>query len=632
MTGSPRPTLRQRLRYGFDNAMARGPVALIGLLFVATFAMILLASAVIQLAGLGPPGHSFGSRLYQTLLRAIDTGTVAGDTGAFAYVLVLVLVTFAGIFLVSSLIGVLTTGIEGRLRRLRRGRSLVLERDHTLILGWSDEVFTIVRELVIDNASERRPRVVIMADRDKVEMDDAIREKVGDTGRTRVIVRSGNPIDLTDLPLVNPHGARSIIVLGPGGEDPDAEVIKILLAITNDPARRRERYHLVAEIQDPDNLEAARLAGGDEVQLIDVNETIARLIAQTSRQAGLSVVYLELLDFAGDEIYFHPDGATPGRSFGELLNAFERVCVIGLLKSGRAVLDPPMDTPIEPGDELIVIAQDDSVLRDAARAAAGVDRGALREPPRRATAPERILLLGWNVRATAVINELDAYVSPGSSLTVLTEVPGADDEMAARCGELRNLHLEFHAGDPVDRRTLETVGVDGYEHVVVLSGFDRFDHQRADARTLLTLLHLREMASRVERGFSIVSEMMDDRNRKLAEATKAEDFIVSDRLVSLLLAQMSQSHHLQPVFADILDAEGAEIYLKPAQDYVEPAREVAFATVVEAARRRGEVAIGYRTAAASADASAAYGVSVNPPKSRRVTPAPGDRVIVIAQD
>lgn len=54
-----------------------------------------------------------------------------------------------------------------------------------------------------------------------------------------------------------------------------------------------------------------------------------------------------------------------------------------------------------------------------------------------------------------------------------------------------------------------------------------------------------------------------------------------------------------------------------------------FYTVVEAARRRGEVAIGYRRAGHGTDKARAYGVVVNPNKAEIVTFDPDDMVIVI---
>jgi hypothetical protein len=58
---------------------------------------------------------------------------------------------------------------------------------------------------------------------------------------------------------------------------------------------------------------------------------------------------------------------------------------------------------------------------------------------------------------------------------------------------------------------------------------------------------------------------------------------------------------------------------------------VNFYTVVEAARRRNEVAIGYRRKAHALDATKAYGVVLNPVKSERVTFAEGDRIVVLAE-
>jgi hypothetical protein len=126
--------------------------------------------------------------------------------------------------------------------------------------------------------------------------------------------------------------------------------------------------------------------------------------------------------------------------------------------------------------------------------------------------------------------------------------------------------------------------------------------------------------------------MLDDRNRALAQVTQVDDVIVSDKIISLVLTQLSENPQLEAVFDDLLDAEGSEIYLRPAGDYVELGREVPFGTVVEAARRRGESALGYRVAAAAQDADRAYGVQVNPLKSMSIVVQPGDRVIVLAED
>ena len=186
-------------------------------------------------------------------------------------------------------------------------------------------------------------------------------------------------------------------------------------------------------------------------------------------------------------------------------------------------------------------------------------------------------------------------------------------------------------GDITDRRVLDGLGVADYDHVIVLGDPAGSDPNATDAKTLVTLLHLREISERSGGRFSIVSEMLDVRNRELAEVTGADDFIVSDHLASLMMCQVSENRDLSTVFEGLISAEGSELYLRPATDYVKPGVPLNFYTVVEAARRRGEVAVGYRLAAKTADPAASYGVYLNPEKSRRVTFSGHDRLIVLAE-
>ncbi|HYU33374.1 MAG TPA: potassium transporter TrkA [Thermoanaerobaculia bacterium] len=640
----PEIRFTHRLRYAFDNSMSKGAIALIGYLALASLTLIMVAGLVVILFGIRPgdagqpPG--FVEAMWLSLMRTLDSGTMGGDEGT-GFRLIMLFVTLGGIFIVSSLIGVINNGIEGKLDELRKGRSFVIERDHTLILGWSPKIFTILSELVLANENRHKPRVVVLADRDKVEMEDEIEEKVGDTGKTRIICRTGSSLDLNDLEIVNPHAARSIIVLAPESDEPDSEVIKSILAITNNPHRRAEPYHIVAELGELRNLEVARMVGKDEAQLIATSDLISRIIVQTSRQSGLSVVYTELLDFGGDEIYFQEEPGLVGRTFAEALLAYESTALMGLrLRDGRVQLLPPMDTRIAAGDKVIAISADDDTVRLSGRTGdwtdlegrLEIDAAAIHSAPVAERRPERTLLLGWNERGATIINELDKYVAPGSELVLVASVERLDERLSQECGDLRNQKLSARMADTIDRRILDGLGVHEFDQVIILCYSDTLEVQEADARTLITLLHLRDMAEKGGHDFRIVTEMLDVRNRELAEVTQADDFIVSNKLVSLMLAQISENKELSAVFADLFDPEGAEIYLKPARNYVELNTPVNFYTVVEAARRRGEVAIGYRIESLSKNAAKAYGVTVNPAKSDKVTFAAADQVIVLAEE
>lgn len=629
-----RLTRRDRFQYRVDSFMSRGPGVLIVGLFAATLLIVLVLAVLISAFGWGEEsGFNFLDVIWRAFLTTLDPGTVANFLGGAAspgFLLTLLGATLFGIFITSILIGILVTAIQGRLEELRKGRSTVIETGHTVILGWSPQIFTILSELVVANANQPRSSVVVLAPRDKVAMEDEIRAQVGATRRTKVVCRTGNPIVAADLARASIETAKSVIVLPPDVTDPDADVIKTILAITNGPNRRPEPYHIVAALRDRDNLATAKIVGRNEAQLILIEDLIARIIAQTCRQSGLSVVYQELLDFEGDEIYeASPPQSLIGRPFRESLFAYDDSTVIGLMGAdGVARINPPMEMPIAAGDRLLAISADDDTVVAAANPIRNIPEQFIATPQARALAPERTLVLGWNRRGPAIATELDSYVAPGSVMVV---VATSDDLASAPTpSALANTTLVARPADPTKRDTLLTLCAEGFDHVIVLCS-DVLEPQRADARTLVTLINVRDIVASAGYTFSITTEMLDLQNRALAEVTHADDFIVSDRLASLLMTQLSENAHLKAVFDDLFDTAGSEIYLRPAGEYVQLGSPLTFATVLEASVRRGEIAIGYREAAFAADASRGYGVVVNPPKSHSVTFAPRDKVIVLAE-
>jgi voltage-gated potassium channel Kch len=621
---------RQRARYWFDNTMSRGTAGLIGWLAVTSAALIVTITIGLSLVeghavrpdGSPPPTPL--QLLWQTFVTTFSLA-VPLDESAVPVLALWFVLALGGIFVVSALVGLLTSGLHRKLDQLRKGRSPVIEKDHTVILGWSDQVYTLVSELVEANRSRRRATIVILAEQDKITMEDRLQHRIPNTRNTRVVMRTGSPLDLTDLEMVNINTSRSIMVLAPeglGAEDADAYVLKVLLAINRGPAFKGLPHHVVAAVRDGRNRAVARLAGGDAV-VIDGDDISARLIVQTARQSRLSVIYHDLLDFGGDELYLISEPRLVGKSFGQTLLAYRKSCPIGLLHAnGSTKLNPPMETVIGPNDKLVILAEDDSAIKLASRQFE-VDTAAMVHSVRGPQAPERTLMLGWNGRAVRIIEQLDIYVTAGSAVDIVTDRADADMVVASLSQRLRRVTLRIKDGDTRDRNVLESLDVSGYGNVIVLSD-DLLDPMTADSRVLVTLLHLRDMLAKRGRSVQIVSEMRDDRDRALAQLTRADDFVVSEQMVSLLMTQISENRHLESVFTDLFDPDGAEIYVRPANYYLREAPGHTFATVVESARRRGEVAIGYRIA----EPGEGHGVVLNPAKDQ---PMPLiDRVIVLA--
>jgi voltage-gated potassium channel Kch len=633
------PSWRAWLRYRFENTLSSGTVAIIGWLAVVSIVVITIAALIIEIFNIvGKPddkkGMGFLEAFWAGLMHAIDAGTLGGDE-AVPYRAVMLFVTIAGIFVVSTLIGVLTSGFSNAIDELRKGKTKVLEKGHTLILGWSPKIFDILRELIRANESLSKAYVVILANKDKIEMEDEIRSKIPETKSTRIICRTGSPLETVDVEVANPNEAKSVIILSPDDEaNPDVHVIKAVLALTNHPNRKTEPYHIVAEVADEANTEAALLVGGEETSFIFAEDLLSRITAQTCRQSGLSVVYTELLSYEGNEIYFNENPQWVGKAFREVVLGYAQCAVIGIKhKTDKVVLNPDLDYKMVEGDMVVAVAHDDSMMHFAPYKPTIEERKLSTQTKPRGVAPvERTLLIGWNTKGVKIIRELENYVSEGSEVVVLTEEGStAEKDVKAIKNNIKKQQITLCEGNITKRSELLEQNPESFDHIIVLAN-EQDDVQAADAKTLIALLHLRNMAEQSKKDFAIVSEMRDIRNKYLAEIARIDDFIVGANMISLILTQLSESKHLKQVFDNLFSVEGSEIYLHPISDYVQIGEQVDFYTVAYAALQKNELFIGYKVGALTNRSTENYGIVINPPKTDKITFAPEDRIIVVSNN
>jgi Trk K+ transport system NAD-binding subunit len=615
------PTATQKLRYRFDNALAKGPTVVIGWLAALTLMIFVVAGLALwamQVDGVngeGPVANP-AEGIWQAMLRVLDAGTFAGDT-SWPIRLLSFVVTLAGIFIAGSLIGLIANGVDQRIEGLRKGRSDVLETGHTLILGWSPRIAAIVNELVIANESEKKAAVVVLGNEDKTVMEDVLGAAVTDPRSTRVVCRSGSPSRRADLEMVNLLGARSVIVMGAGNGD--ADTIKAVLAIkTLDPGFDGPR--VVAEVADP--IYAASLENLTDGRVVTVNSdnVIAEITAQSCRQSGLSQVLRDLLDFDGDEVYFASFPELAGHTYAEALTAFETSAVLGLARAdGSVLINPPAATVIERDDEVIAVAEDDSmfVFTGVDPHEAPVPLLAADEVP----APFHLLVVGWSVLGPKVVREIDQFAVDGSVIDVVVD-PQLVDPADVRVDGLVHSELRVHTTTAGPDELAELVADQDYDQGIVLSYRDAVEAADGDARTLLTLLALRRAwPFGGERAVRIVAEVLEHEDVELAQAGGVDDWIVSDEVTSLMLAQLSERTELAQVFLDLFSPDGARLSFRPAHRYV-GAEPVTYGAVVVSGAARDESVLGYRIAGTGS-------VHLNPPKREVLELDAADQVLVL---
>lgn len=613
-----KPTFRERVSYWFDHCMSKGTVALILLLLVAT---VTIALVVALLSTLLAPDHAggLGDSLWCSFMRIIDAGNVSGDyeSGNAVYVLLMILAALCGLFITSILIGIINTAFQTRLEALRRGNSRVLEKGHTVILGYDEHLSTVLGELIIANENEKRPAVVVLCERGKMELEEELAAHVDSFRNTRLICRSGDPTNFQALRDVALEACARVIVLGGS----DFDIIKGILAARTvlDQSKADSGVSVTAVITEPQNVDAARIAGGSRVEVLNFDRIISRIFAQTSRQAGLSQVYQELFDFGGDEIYMEKAPSLAGKRFGDAPLYYRRAAVMGIKRGGRVLLNPPPEALLEAEDELIVIAADNGVAVPA-DAPAPVEAERIRRCAPEPRQTERLLILGVNRLTDDIVREISLFAAEGSVLTVASGEARAGEERAG------GLQVKYTPCDVYDRAALEALlEMAMPDCIIVLSEPCEGD---ADARTLAILLQLSHYYRENPERVIVVSEMRAKKNQALAACAHVNDFVIGSNLAALVLTQVSQNRLLNPLFDELLTDEGSELYVKPARLFVETGVPVTLYTVAAATAQAGQMLIGLRMR----EADGRFAVRVNPDKEAQVVFGPDDCVIVLSEE
>lgn len=607
---------RERISYRFDCVMSKGPVAMSVLLFAATALVVGLIGIIAFFVS------EDGGVLYQiwiSLMHTLDSGTLAGDpTDNLPYLFLMSAATLCGLFLTSILIGIIATGVENKLNDLSKGASVVQERNHTIIIGFDNNIFDLLRELIEANSNKKDACTVVLGEQPKEEMEDAISAHIPDRKSTRIVCRSGSLHQDYALERCAVEAGRSVIV----NIHDDPETVKTLLALSSylkvkEPLQ--PEFHIVASIQDKQYLEAADIAADGLAQIIYAKNAISRIIANTCRQHGLSQVLSDMFDFGGNEFYFERVPEMEGKPFGESLLCFGNAVAVGICSDGQVRLNPPMDTVIGKEDKLILLEEDDGAY-SVGEAKSVDDSKIVKFGPDVHQPDNHIVILGSNDKLSLILTEYCRYVQPGTKVLI---VDADFDESTLPAYD--NLSISI-SRETVTRELLRKFLSDDTRNFLLLND-DSQEPELSDSQTLLRLILLRDIADKMDRRISITTEMKSADNQKLASKARVDDFVIGVNFIGLLMAQISENPVISLLIDELLDERGSEFYMKPATDYVRAGEPVDHYTLTESVARRGEIYVGYRLMGENVQ-----DVVVNPNKEDTVVFGAEDLIVVIAED
>ncbi|PTQ28100.1 hypothetical protein MARPO_0173s0003 [Marchantia polymorpha] len=474
-SGEEEVPLSKRMAYRVDVLFSTIPL----------FKPLALLFATILLIGLGGvalfavSGDTWGEALWRAWTYVADAGNHADSVGTGPRVVSLC-ISFGGMLIFALMLGLVSDAISEKVDSLRKGKSEVIESNHTLILGWSDKLVwktdettkgSLLKQLSIANQSMGGGVVVVLAEREKEEMELDIAKMEFDFMGTSVICRSGSPLIMADLKKVSVSKARAIIVLAEvaNADQSDARVLRVVLSLTG--VKEGLRGHIVVELSDLDNEQLVKLVGGDLVETVVAHDVIGRLMIQCARQPGLAQIWEDILGFDNAEFYVKRWPELDGKRFEQVLLSFPDAIPCGVKVAadrGKIVLNPEDDYVMAEGDELLVIAEDDDTYCPAE--VPKIRKGSLPRVVSPPKLPEKILFCGWRRDIDDMILVLDSFLASGSELWMFSEVAFAEREKKLMDGGtnphmLINITLVHRQGNAVIRRHLESLPLETFDSV-----------------------------------------------------------------------------------------------------------------------------------------------------------------------
>ncbi|KAI6696011.1 hypothetical protein NL676_023721 [Syzygium grande] len=594
-------SLSKQLAYRLDVAFSVHPYAKPLALLVATLLLICLGG----LALFGVTDDGIADCLWLSWTYVASAGNHADSEGIGSR-FVSVSISFGGMLIFAMMLGLVSDAISEKFDSLRKGRSEVVEQNHTLVLGWSDKLGSLLNQLALANESLGGGTIVVMAERDKEEMELDIAKMEFDFKGTSVICRSGSPLILADLKKVSVSKARAIVVLAVDGnaDQSDARALRTVLSLTG--VKEGLRGHIVVELSDLDNEILVKLVGGDLVETVVAHDVIGRLMIQCARQPGLAQIWEDILGFENCEFYIKRWPQLDGVQFEDVLISFPDAIPCGIKVAscgGKIILNPDDSYVLQEGDEVLVIAEDDDTYAPAALPM--VWRGHLPKDFGIDQSSEKILFCGWRRDMEDMIMVLDASLAPESELWMFNEVPEKEREKKLIDGgldinRLANIKLENREGNAVIRRHLESLPLETFDSILILADESVEDSTiQADSRSLATLLLIRDIQAKrlpysvapSRRGnFSqgswmgemqqasdksvIISEILDPRTKNLLSMSKISDYVLSNELVSMALAMVAEDRQINDVLEELFAEEGNEMHIRPADLYLHEGQEI----------------------------------------------------------
>eukprot|EP00798_Chlamydomonas_sp_ICE-L_P010829 gene10829-16915_t len=510
-------------------------------------------------------GESWGdsvAKSYFTLnnVPGMDCTTDENPMGGF----VLNCIHIFSLFTFAILVGILTDDIGSAVEEVQSGNFAVPEQNHTVLIGWNKQTIPVLQQIMKQIKSNPNgvftEPVLILAKRDKADMDDELMEEFGEkvVGKTiltrnghalhkhdleRVVASKARTIMWHDMERVAASKARTIMWMQPDhtymkelvnanseelediGEGADSSgkqflpynprLVSSLATIQTLGLKESAPQNLVLQSRDmalnPDPALKVVLNRFNRqerkytiTQVTDMR-SLTEVMAQCASQPGLADVFEALFERSADkspEFKLVPVGHMAGWTFGEVRISFPgHTAVFGTLVSG---LNPPDEYIMEAHDKVIVLSLEDvNKGINASRQPQAKPVLPAYERVKRIISPRHFVVLAHGgdptLQIQAMQESVDQESKVASTITVLTNEPFLSGPRGTK-----KVRVKYMSGDLGCHKLMLKAGVDTADSVV-MHLMSEHDPAEADAQALATVVMLQGLLkeSKAERQHSL---------------------------------------------------------------------------------------------------------------------------------
>lgn len=602
-----------RLRYFLERQFIKG--AGYQLLVVAgTIGLVSLLGGLLIL----PTGEESSSEaVWWAFLRLTDPGYLGDDAGTWRRTVSTMLTISGYVLFMGTLIAILTQWLTRTMRALEQGLTPITVRGHVAILGLGSRTLPVVAEILgagerlrqfLRIGRTRRLNIAVLSERVDAEVAQRFR-RYGASGRHArdIILRSGSALQTEDLHRVNVADAGAIILAGgvfarSELQSEDVATIKTLIALRDEarPRRGRPAPLVVAELQDRRQVPVARAAYPGPLALVAVDQVLNRILVQQLRYPGVARVFEALLSRQGSHRFHVRDASDfAGGRFGELQAHFPDALVCGLVRPDgdgfSARLNPPAATRLQRQDRVVLIAatHDATEPRSGNRVSAPVAIAATWVPP--PSPPHRLLVLGWNRRHVALLEELAGRPDMPVEITFVSLHPAQERTSlcAPALADVTHVQCRQIEADFVVDSELAACRPEHYDSIYIATSDLIESEQEADARTVVGHLVLSRTLATAQKRPRVLLELADAGNASMLGSHR-DDVLVPPLVISHMLGQGALRRELLAVFEALLQRDGADLMLVEPDLATEPeARAGDVATLRTHLLSRGLLLLGW---------------------------------------